>query len=198
MPYFNSLQSWNLNATTGEWKVAGDNNYIKNASFEADRRRIPSHVKPVQEQLTGWNTTVLEGNAVSLDSNSSPILNYFNTEADRKILTGEKSLNITDKINFKRTVSQIISSSPNVQLEDGYYTMTAIVKNSNGFTQLEMYALSNNKLQWYDFKSENAGWTTIRIERIHVKNGKVEIGFRAAGIANTYCYVDDVSLIKVK
>ncbi len=197
-PYFNSLHSWNLNAKTGAWKVAGDNNYVQNASFEADRRRIPSHVKPVQEQLTGWNTVVLEGNAVSLDSNSSPVLNYFNTEADRKIVIGEKSLSITDQINFKRTVSQTISSSPYVQLEDGYYTMTATVKNSSGFTQLEMYALNNGKLQLYDFKSENTGWTKIRIERIQIKNGKAEIGFNAAGIANAFCYVDDVSLVKVK
>jgi hypothetical protein len=83
-------------------------------------------------------------------------------------------------------------------LEDGYYTLTATVKNSNGFTQLEMYALSNDKTQVYDFKSENAAWTKITIARIPIKNGKIEIGFRAAGIANAFCYVDDVSLVKVK
>lgn len=197
-PYFNSLHSWNLNATTGEWKVAGDNNYVQNASFEADRRKIPSHVKPVQEQMTGWNTIVLEGNAVSLDSNNSPVLNYFNTESDRKTVIGEKSLHITEKVNFKRTVSQIISSSPYTELEVGYYTLTATVKNSIGFTQLEMYALSNDKLKLFDFKSENLGWTKITIEQIPVKNGMIEIGFRAAGIANAFCYVDDVSLVKVK
>lgn len=45
-PYFNSLSSWNLDAKTGNWYCAEDNNFIKNGSFEADRRRIPSSFKP--------------------------------------------------------------------------------------------------------------------------------------------------------
>ena len=198
VPYFNSLNSWKLDAKTGEWKVADDNNYVKNGSFEADRRRIPSHVKPVQEYLLGWNTTVIEGNKISLDSTVSPLLNYFNTESDRKIVIGEKSLNISDKINFKRKVSQTITSSPYVKLKDGYYTMTATITNSSGFTKLEMYALSNGKTIMYPVKEENASWKTIRIERIAVKGGKVEIGFEAEAVANAFCYVDDVSLVKLR
>lgn len=58
-PYFNSLSSWNINAKTGKWNVAFDNNFVKNGSFEADRRRIPSHVKPVQEYLLGWKQRLL-------------------------------------------------------------------------------------------------------------------------------------------
>jgi Glycosyl hydrolases family 43 len=198
VPYFNSLNSWNINAKTGEWKVAADNNYVKNGSFEADRRRIPSHVKPVQEYLLGWVTIVTEGNKISLDSNSSPALNYFNTESDRKIVPGEKSLNISDKINFKRKVSQTITSSPYVKLKDGNYTLTAKVKNSSGFTKLEMFAESNEKKLFYSIKDENSTWKTITIERIPVKKGKIDIGFVAEGIANAFCYVDDVTLVKTK
>jgi len=197
-PYFNSLNSWKLDAKTGEWKVADDNNFVLNGSFEADRRRIPSHVKPVQEYLLGWVTTVIEGYKISLDSNSSPILNYFNTESDRKIVIGEKSLNISDKINFKRKISQTITSSPYVKLPDGYYTMTAKVKNSRGFDKLDMYAISNGKSFIYPVKDENASWKTIRIERILIKSGKVEIGFMVEGVANSFCYVDDVVLVKTK
>lgn len=197
-PYFNSLSSCNINAKTGEWKVAADNNYVKNGSFEADRRRIPSHVKPVQEFLLGWTTTVIEGNKVSLDSNQSPLLNYFNTEGDRKIVIGEKSLCINDKINFKRRVTQTITSSPYVKLEDGYYTLSAKVKNSSGFAKLEMYALSNGKTQVFYIKQENASWKTITIKRVTVKGGKIEIGFLAKGIANAFCYIDDVTLVKTK
>jgi hypothetical protein len=197
-PNFNSLSSWKLNAKTGEWEVADDNNYVKNGSFEADRRHIPSSVKPVQEYLSGWQTTVIEGNKISLDSNTSPLLNYFNTESDREIVTGEKSLNISDNINFKRKVSQIIKSSPYVKLEDGFYTMTAKVKNSSGFSQLEMYAESNGKSFRKNMDAEGSSWKTISIERIAVKEGKLEIGFLATGVANAFCYVDDVSLIKMK
>jgi hypothetical protein len=197
-PYFNSLSSWKLNAKTGEWKVADDNNYVKNGSFEADRRKIPSPVKPVQEYLLGWTTTVIEGNKISLDSTVSPVLNYFNTENDQKIVIGEKSLNISDKINFKRKISQTITSSPYVKLKDGYYTMTAKVKNSKGFARLEMYAVSNDTTHMCLVKEENGLWKTINIDRIAVKDGKLEIGFLAAGIANAFCYVDDVTLVKMK
>ncbi|TMI64533.1 MAG: beta-xylosidase [Bacteroidetes bacterium] len=196
VPYFNSLGSWNINAKTGEWKVGRDNNYVMNGSFEADRRRIPSHVKPVQEHLLGWITTVLDGNKVSLDSNNSPVLNYFNTQNDRNIVIGEKSLQINDKVNFKRKVSQTITSSPYVKLEDGDYLLTAKVRNSSGFVRLEMYAESNGKIFKYNIKNENAGWIAIKIEHIKIKNGKAEIGFEAEAEANAFCYVDDVVLVK--
>jgi Glycosyl hydrolases family 43 len=197
-PYFNSLSSWNLDAKTGEWNTGTDNNYVKNGSFEADRRKIPSPVKPVQAFLLGWTTEVMKGNAVSQDSVTSPLLNYFNSENDRKIVTGEKSLYITDKVNFKRKVSQIISSTPYVKLEDGFYTLTATIRNSSSFSKLEMYAESNGKKTKQSFNKENKDWKQIEIKEIAVKNGKVEIGFVAEGKANTFCYVDDVILVKAK
>jgi hypothetical protein len=195
-PYFNSLGSWNLDAQTGLWEVANANDYVKNGSFEADRRYIPSPVKPVQLPLTGWTTVILQGNTVSQDKTTSPVLNYFNTETDRKIVIGEKSLNISDKVDFKRKISQTISSSPYVKLEDGLYTLTAKVQNSNGFANLEMYAKSDDKIFRYNIKSENASWQTISIPNIVVKAGKVDIGFLAEGLANAFCHIDDVSLVK--
>ena len=195
-PYFNSLSSWNLNAAAGTWKVAEDNNYVKNGSFEADRKYIPSKVKPVQIQLTGWATEVIEGNKIGLDSISSPLLNYFNSESDRKVVIGEKSLNISDKVSFKRKVMQTITSSPYVKLENGVYTLTAKIKNSNGFANLEMYAKSNDKNFKYSINKENAAWQTIRLQNIAIHNGKLEIGFLAEGTANASCQVDDVMLIK--
>ena len=193
-----NLLDCNRNAKTGEWKSAADNNYVKNGSFEADRKEIPSTIKPVQKELMGWVTVVIEGNEISLDTAKTPFLNHHNTESERKVVIGEKSLNISDKINFKRKVSQTISSSPFVKLEDGYYTLTAKVRNSSGFGKLEMYAVSNGKTLIYPFKEENATWKTIGIERIPVKGGKVEIGFITEGIANAFCYTDDVILVKTK
>jgi hypothetical protein len=194
-PYFNSLGSWNLDAKTGAWEVADDNNYVRNGSFEADRRRIPSPVKPVQEQLTGWQTNVLEGNPISQDS-LSPVLNYLNTESDRKIVVGEKSLNISERINFKRRISQTIASTPYVELGDGLYSLTARVRNSDGFAKLEMYAESAGRKQVFPITKSQDTWAEIRIDKIRVRGGKVEIGFDAEGKANAFCYVDDVSLVK--
>ncbi|HUC83120.1 MAG TPA: family 43 glycosylhydrolase [Flavisolibacter sp.] len=197
-PYFNSLSSWMLNATTGEWFVAADHNYVKNGSFEADRKAIPSHVKPVQTELLGWTTTVIEGSKVSLDSTTSPVLNHMNTESERKFVVGEKSLAISDKVAFSRKVSQQIASSPFVALPDGNYTLTAKVKNSEGFTKLEMYAVSNGKTATKRFSSSNDAWKTIEIRNIKIRGGKVEIGFVAEGAPHAFCYVDDISLVKQK
>ena len=195
VPYFNSVTSWNLDGKTGEWKLADDNNFVKNGSFEADRKTIPSHVKPVQTRLLGWETTVIQGNGVSLDSTSSPVLNHTNSEEERKIVVGERSLNISDKVVFKRKVSQLIISTPYVELKDGFYKLTAKVKNNGGFSKLEMYAQSNGKTLTYQVK-EDASWTTISIDKIPVKRGKIEIGFMAEGVSNASCYVDDVTLVK--
>ena len=171
-PYFNSLSSWNINAKTGEWNVAKDNNYVKNGSFEADRRHIPSPVKPVQIELTGWKNEVIEGNKISLDTLTS------------------------DKINFKRKTYQTITSSPYVKLEDGSYTLTAKVKNTKGFKNLEMYALSDGKKLQYDIMEENLSWKTIEIKKIPVRSGKVEIGFLTEGTSKASCQIDDVSLVR--
>ncbi|WP_293884706.1 hypothetical protein, partial [Sphingobacterium sp. UBA1498] len=75
----------------------------------------------------------------------SPVLNYFNTVEDRTQVIGEKSLQINDKIDFKRKVSQIIQSSQHVKLVDGKYILSAKFKRSSGFENLYMYALSNGK-----------------------------------------------------
>ena len=197
-PFFNSLSTWNLDEKTGEWSVGADNNYVLNGSFEADRRYIPSHVKPVQVQLTGWHNEVLRGNAISLDSMQSPRLNYFNTTEDRKSVIGEKSLCITDKVAFSRKVYQHISSTPFVSLPDGNYTMTAMVRNSEGFKTLQMYAVSGGKTFEHKIRGKNDNWQKIRIENIKIKDGKAEVGFSGEGMAGAFCYVDDVVLVREK
>jgi len=197
-PYFNSLSAWQLDAKTGEWGVAPANNYAKNGSFEADRRPVPTPVKPLQLQLTGWTTTVIAGTALSLDATNSPFLNHENSESDREVVIGEKSLCLSDKVAFKRRVAQTLASSPFVPLPDGDYTFTARVKNSGGFTRLELYGASNGKVFTHRIKAENAQWQTVRLEHIKIRKGKAEIGFMAEGSANAFCYVDDVMLLKSK
>ncbi|QJD94984.1 family 43 glycosylhydrolase [Mucilaginibacter robiniae] len=194
-PYFNSVSSWNLNCLTGAWMVSTNNNYVKNGSFEADRKRIPSIVKPAQEQLSGWVSVVLQGSPIHIDT-ISPSLNHDNDANDRKVVIGEKSLNISDRVDFQRKVYQTLSATPYVPLNDGLYTLTAKVKNSIGFVTLEMYAVSSKQTVKYNIKNENTAWQTIRIEKVPVKGGQVEIGFLAQGKANAFCYIDDVVLVK--
>jgi hypothetical protein len=197
-PHFNSLSSWNLDAATGKWDVAADNDYVRNGSFEADRKRIPSPVKPVQTALTGWETTIIGGNAVSQDTLTSPALNYANTLTDRKQVIGERSLNLSDKVPFKRVVSQTISSSPFVKLRDGRYTLKAKIRNSGGLSRLELFAESGAKMMQLPISGENATWKEIVLSDVQVKGGKVRIGFRAEGAPNAFCLVDDVSFVRAK
>ncbi|MGE4540804.1 MAG: family 43 glycosylhydrolase [Bacteroidales bacterium] len=194
-PHFNSLNSWDFDVNTGAWKVADDNNYIKNGSFEADRKYIPSDVKPLQEQLKGWLSKVYQGNDIVIGASDSPVLNFYNTREDRKIVIGEKSLNISDVIRFKRKVYQVIESTPFVPLKDGNYILTAKVKCSKNFHELEMYAESNGERTSVKIEDKNAGWTQVELKDIKVKGGKVVVGFWADGGAGASCQIDDVAFI---
>lgn len=172
-PYFNSLSSWNLDAATGEWEVEADNNYVKNGSFDADRISV--------SQMAGWTNAVREGN--------SPI----NNNGTR--VTGKYALRLGDSVDFDCTISQVVASSKYVELADGNYNMTAKVRNSGTFDELQMYAKSGTIKQAAAIGAAS-DWTTVTLENISVTGGKVEIGFEADGKANAWCNVDDVTLVK--
>lgn len=195
-PFFNSLSSWSLNAETGEWRVEHDNNYVRNGSFEADRRSIPNPVKPRQDFLLGWQTTVLRGRPVAVGDSLSPRLNYMNTREDRRHVVGEKSMQLCDSLMpFSRRVSQTVTSTPYVPLRDGIYTLRASVRRSGSFARLEMYAESGGRRSACAIGPDMTGWTVIELPAVRVSGGRVEIGFVADGEAGARCLVDDVSLV---
>lgn len=198
IPCLNSLHSWELNEITGEWRVSDDNNYVKNGSFEADRRTVPLSAKPRQDALTGWATTILKGNRVEIDHPDSPQLNYFNTREDRHSVVGEKSLCISDKIPFARVVAQIISSTDCVKLPDGYYRLSAMIKTTPGFSRLEMFADSEAGKFEADLSDlSDSQWHKIDLPSVKISGGKVMIGFTAEGDSGATCLVDDVELVRV-
>lgn len=193
-PYFNSLSSWSLNETTGEWRVNDDNNYIRNGSFDADRRRIPNPVKPRQEYLLGWDTEIIKGHAVAVGDSLSPKLNHPNTREDRQHVTGEFSLCISDTVDFTRRVSQVVESSPYVNLPDGTYTLTAKVRRKGRFSRLTMFTESGNRKYEHKIKPSAKKWTAITLDGIKVSGGRVTVGFYADGKGGAECLADDVCL----
>ena len=195
-PYFNSLSQWYLDAETGEWWVGPDNNYVKNFSFDADRVNIPSGNKPKQDYLRGWNTTVLKGNSVVIDGADSPVLNAKNNSTDRATVMGNRCLNMQDKVDFTRQVSQTVKSSTYVPLTDGLYTLACYVKTSAAFNELYMYAKVGMKLYRIDLPSGNSQWQKVELKDVKIKDGRAEVGFYADGTANTWCHIDDVSLVR--
>lgn len=198
VPVFNSLSSWHLDADTGNWRVADDNNYVKNGSFEADRRPVPNPVKPRQTHLTGWLTEIISGNEVRNEDSESPYLNYLNTETDRRTVSGEKSLNISDKRAFERVVSQEIESTPYVALPDGEYVMTATVRQSADFGTLTMFAESDGKRFEKNISLTPGEWLTVTLPDVNVGQGCVTIGFHAVGNADASAQIDDVTLCRKK
>lgn len=198
-PFFNSLSDWELNATTGEWRVGPANNYVLNGSFEADRRSIPNPVKPRQEFLRGWKTEFISGNKVTIGNPDSLTLNHFNTREDRRHVVGEKSLNITDVVDFERKVSQQITAMPYVDLPDGTYSLSATVCYGGDFDRLVMYAESGAGREARNLNRGKQGrWQQVRIKEVKVSGGRVAVGFHAKGKAGAYCRVDDVALVRVK
>ena len=198
-PFFNSLSAWELNSKTGEWRVAPGNNYVLNGSFEADRRKIPSPVKPRQEFLRGWTTEFISGTKVVNGNPDSLTLNYFNTRDDRRHVTGEKSLNITDTRDFDRRVSQQITAMPYVDLPDGTYSLSATVCWDGDFDRLVMYAESGGEREARNLTRAKRGrWERLSIKELKVSGGRAVVGFRAKGKAGAYCRIDDVELVRVK
>ena len=195
-PYFNSLSQWHLDAETGEWWVGDDNNYVRNHFFNADRVSIPSSNKPSQADLKGWKTTVIKGNKVVIGGADSPVLNASNSSADREVVTGNYCLNIQDKVDFTRKVSQTVKSTPIVELKDGLYTLKCYVKSGSQFNELYMYAKVGNETRRADMLYSDSKWHEVVIEDLQVSGGQVEVGFYADGKANAWCHIDEVSLVR--
>ena len=195
-PYFNTLSQWHLNAETGEWWVGDDNNYVRNHFFNADRVSIPSSNKPSQADLKGWKTTVIKGNKVVIGGADSPVLNASNSKEDRAVVTGNYCLNIQDKVDFTRKVSQTVESTPVVELKAGRYTLRCYVKSGSAFNELYMYAKVGNETRRADMPYSDSKWHEVVIEDLQVSGGQVEVGFYADGKANAWCHIDEVSLVR--
>ena len=195
LPFFNSLSHWHLNHITGEWRVGRNNNYVRNGSFEADRVSIPSSKKPVQDFILGWTTETLRGNPVAVGADTSPVLNAKNTPDDRAVVQGNHSLLITDRVPFRRRVTQQVASTPFVPLEPGIYTLKAMARSSGDFHQLYIYA-KGKKRRRTDITHHDDAWHEITVSGIQPQNGKIEIGIYADGEPNATCRMDDIQLYK--
>lgn len=142
-PIFNSVSSWDFSPATGNWRVATDNNYILNGSFDADRRIIPEPVKPRQAFLTGWDTEFLSGRVVAHEDSLSPRLNRCNSVEDQADVIGKMSLNIADEYStFHRRVSQRIEATSSVPMFDGRYLLRAMVRGGGKAARCVMFASS--------------------------------------------------------
>jgi hypothetical protein len=125
------------------------------------------------------------------------VLNANNTTADRSTVMGNKCMNITDKVDFKRKIWQNIMSTVCVPLNDGTYRMTCQVKSASKFNRLEMYAVSGIDTFKVNMPYSDGQWHHIVIDNISISGGVVEVGFYADGAAGDWARVDDATLVKM-
>lgn len=139
-PHFHSLSSWWLDPANATWRVAADNNWCLNGSFDADRRILPLTEKPRQEHITGWEVEVLEGSEISLANPASPHLIASNSVPDHAFVSGKFALSINDTVPFRRRVSQTLAG-----LSDGEYTLSYMIDEGSGWQRrTETLAATNS------------------------------------------------------
>lgn len=172
-PFFNSVSSWKLNAETGEWKVSGENNYVKNGSFDADRITVTDFV--------GWNEEILDGNG-----------SITNT---KDCVTGKYALIMSGQGAYEEQISQTLLSTKDVALADGIYDFSAKLKNTEGFSDLSLYATSGGVTYGQKILTANEAYTEVTLKNVVVENGQVTIGIHAKG-DGAILYADDLTFKK--
>lgn len=193
-PVFNSMSAWEVNPVTLDWRVSPRNNYVKNGSFEADRRLIPEPVKPRQDVLTGWTTTIVKGSPVGNDYNNGLKLNHTNTEADQQHVVGKMSLLMTDSIPFVREVSQVIRPETYIPFPDGRYTLRFKYKSTGDMKKLTVAVRSGKKEQKLELPAEASEWQEKEMT-VNVRGNEATLTFRAEGDAAAACRIDDVEMV---
>lgn len=194
-PIFNSMSAWEVNPLTLDWHVSRKNNYVKNGSFEADRRLIPEPVKPRQDVLTGWTTTILKGSPVGNDYDNGIKLNASNSEGDQQYVVGKMCLLATDNVDFVREVSQNVQAESHIPFPDGKYILRFKIRNTDGLNAVGVRFQSGGKTVTRKLGSSSHEWEGQEFE-VSVKGNKATVSFRIEGRGKSECRIDDVELVR--
>ncbi len=169
-PVFNNLSQWRLDAETGEWSIAEGNNYVDNATFDADRVAL--------NDLIGWECSDnTDGTATG-------------NVKDKKY-SGKYSAQETADVDYQATMKQTVYNLP-----DGTYTLRALVKSSGGQNECKLYASAGGTEYSTSLKSAIGDWTEVVVKDIVVTGGECEIGLYSDAYAGNYVRLDDVYLTR--
>ncbi|MCQ2111989.1 MAG: family 43 glycosylhydrolase [Bacteroidaceae bacterium] len=194
-PIFNSMSAWKLCPATLDWHVSDNNNFVKNGSFEADRRLIPEPTKPRQDVLTGWTTTFIQGSPVGNDFGNGIKLNIGNSEADEEFVVGKMSLLATDIIPFVREVSQEIKSETYIPFDNGKYVLRFKIKKDKEMKVVKAFVTTGGKTFNLNVNTSSENWESHEMDAT-IKGNSAIIGFHFEGPANAQCRIDDVELCR--
>jgi hypothetical protein len=168
-PRFHSLSQWQLNATTGEWRVAAANNYVLNPDFQADR----IIVSPVR----GWTNFV--------ESGASAIAGNANGGANGSSF----ALRIGATSAFAGGVRQQIT------VPAGTYRLAAATKTSGTVSGAQVTVTDAGGAVRTLTVSAGGSWTQRQLTGFTLAAGSAQVTIRATG-DNGYLWVDGLSLVK--
>ncbi|WP_158852576.1 CBM35 domain-containing protein [Saccharothrix deserti] len=167
-PQFHSVSQWQFNATTGEWRVGPDNNYVLNPDFQADRITTST--------LTGWTNFRESGP-------SSIVTNVAGANGSRFALQVGAGQSYAGGVRQRITIPA------------GDYKMSVYAKTSGSLSAAQMTvtdAAGNARTLNIPASS---GWTRRELANIPLSAGTATVTIRAAS-GNGYLAVDGLSLVK--
>ena len=168
-PQFHSLSQWQLNATTGEWRMAPQNNYIVNPDFQADRVIITP--------VTGWTSFS--------DSGASAIVTNVSGGANGSRF----ALQIGAAQAYSGGVRQTIT------VPAGTYKLSAFAKTSGTLSGAQVTITdAGGNVRTLNIPA-SSGWTRSELADIPLSAGTATVTVRASS-SNGYLFVDGLALVK--
>ncbi|MEU4743928.1 family 43 glycosylhydrolase, partial [Actinosynnema sp. NPDC023658] len=167
-PEFHSVSQWQFNATTGEWRVGPDNNYLLNPDFQADRVTTST--------LTGW-TNFRESGPTSF------VTNVAGANGSRF------ALQIGAGQSYAGGVRQRIT------VPSGSYKLSLYGKTSGSLSAAQVTVTdAAGNARTLDIPA-SSGWTRRELANIPLSAGTATVTIRAAS-GNGYLTVDGLGLVK--
>ncbi|GAA3465363.1 family 43 glycosylhydrolase [Saccharothrix longispora] len=167
-PQFHSVSQWQFNATTGEWRVGPDNNYVLNPDFQADRITVST--------LTGW-TNFRESGPTSF------VTNVAGANGSRFALQVGAGQAFAGGVRQRITVPA------------GNYKMSLHARTSGSLSAAQMTVTdAAGASRTLDIPA-SSGWTRRESANIPLSAGTATVTIRAAG-GNGYLTVDQLGLVR--
>ena len=162
-PQFHSVSQWQFNATTGEWRVGPQNNYILNPDFQADRIIITP--------VTGWTNFT--------ESGTSAIVTNVNGGANGSRF----ALQIGAAQSYAGGVRQQIT------VPAGTYSLSLSAKTSGTLSAAQVTVTdASGAVRTLNIPA-SSGWTRRELTGIPLAAGTATVTIRAAS-GNGYLFAD--------
>ncbi|GAB3399079.1 right-handed parallel beta-helix repeat-containing protein [Flindersiella endophytica] len=167
-PQFHSVSQWQLNATTGEWRVGPANNYVLNPGFQADRI--------ITSPVTGWTSFAESGpNAVTNVSGGANGSRF--------------ALQIGATQSYAGGVRQQIT------VPAGTYRMSLFARTTGSLSAAQLTVTDGSGGSRTLTIPASSGWTRRELADIPLPAGPATVTIRAAS-SNGFLFADDLSLVK--